>query len=126
MDYTFTRPLKKEDFEQRLAEIAMKLDADFGNFHNASELAFSLFQKAAENMRPEEVPQFLKLVGIFKLFADYAQTRQEEYDDLSAELASYTTGNFVLDEENFECIYLDHRNFAQRYPNYKPNDLLPK
>lgn len=122
MDYTFLRPAQQADFESRLAELSMKVDRDFGSFENGWKTAFQLFEKAQENMTPEEVPQFLKLIGHFKLLADLAKAQQEEYYDLEAEISSYISGNYI--EHDFELIYLDHKDFTRKYPNF--NETLPK
>ena len=122
MKYTFLRPAEagaRTDFESKIVEIAMKTDRDFGSFANAFQFSLEFYEKSMQNSNEEDVPKFLKLVSIFRLLAKLSDENPEPYLDIQAELNSYITGNIVFDKENYELVYLDHKDFKNRYPNFK-------
>lgn len=121
MIYNFLRP--NEDttidvFESKIVELAMKVDRDLGSFQEANRIAQSVYEKVVPYLSDDEFPKVMMLLNHFKLLEELATKEQYNYLDLQAELNSYITGNFVWDDTNRETVYLDHKNFTHRYPNF--------
>ena len=129
MNYKFLRPqdpYSLDDFESQITELVMKVDRDFGSFSNAAKTAVILLEKAMPNITADETAAFLKLVSHFKYLEDLAANNENAYLDVQAELNSYITGNFTFDEDSGELVYLDHKDFKNKYPKFKPHGLLQK
>ena len=129
MNYKFLRPdegCPLDDFENKITELAMKVDRDFGSFSNAAKTAVSLLEKAMPNITADDTAAFLKLVFHFKFLEDLAANNENAYLDVQAELNSYITGNFTFDEDRQELIYFDHKDFKNKYPKFNPDGILQK
>lgn len=127
MKYNFLRPqdaYSLDDFESKITELAMKIDRDFGSFKDAAVIGEALLEAAKPNLSEDQIPQFMKLISHFQFLSELAAKHQSDYLDIQAELNSYITGNFVFDEENRQLVYLDHKDFKNKYPNFKPNGTL--
>lgn len=121
MIYNFLRPEDEatiDVFESKIVELAMKVDRDLGSFEEAASIANSVYEKVLPYLSDEEFPKVMMLLNHFKLLEELATKEQDNYLDLQAELNSYITGNFVWDERTRELIYLDHKNFTHKYPNF--------
>lgn len=129
MNYKFLRPQDPyplDNFESQLTELVMKVDRDFGSFSNAAKTAVTLLEKAMPNLSGDETAELIKLVSHFKYLEDLAANNENAYLDVQAELNSYITGNFTFDEDSRQLIYLDHKDFKNKYPKFNAHGLLQK
>ena len=127
MKYKFLRPAEAgtlDEFESRLAELAMKVDRDFGSFAAAADLAVQLMSCAAPAATDQQMAAFVKLTAHFLLLQQLADCQPTAYLDVQAELNSYITGHIATDPATGSTVYPDHPRFAEKYPNLNRDELL--
>ncbi|PIE50772.1 MAG: hypothetical protein CSA38_02055 [Flavobacteriales bacterium] len=87
-NFTFTRPetgFMVTDLENKIVEIFLQLNEEFGGANNTNEVLFKMFELSFPNATEQELKEFTKLQGAFRAINSMIAENQEAMDCLIEE-----------------------------------------
>lgn len=81
-----------EDLETKITETILNLHLEMGN-HGPSEAMFRMFELAFPHATPQEIEDFTKLQGAFRLIYELVRNNTEDFSELLREQSEYQENN---------------------------------